>query len=234
MGGSVDDRMAEAIQLSDTVLICVSEDYKHSSNCRIEADYAKMLARRGLTKVVFLMMNEHYTTVSSPKFCDGWLGIMIGTEMWYPLWTDDKIAGTAKAIAQIIGDAAYSKNGLRSRTVVDKSTVSAAAGGATKPPLISSSTSVTPSSSPSKADTASIVVSSSEACEQVWNTLHNEICCTNQAGLLEYLIELGITSKEDLPYIDDNSQAKLVTYLKKVSASKVTVMLNRLRSETIQ
>ena len=69
--------------------------------------------------------------------------------------------------------------------------------------------------------------------DQVWNTLHNESNCINQAELLAYLEELGISSKEDLGYIDEASQAKLVTYLKKVQASKVTVLLNRLRSQAM-
>ena len=40
MSGSVDERMAEAIQCSDIVVICVSAAYKKSSNCRLEASYA--------------------------------------------------------------------------------------------------------------------------------------------------------------------------------------------------
>lgn len=76
--GSVDDRMAEAVENSAVVIICVSAAYKLSANCRMEAKYASLRAKRDFLKILFVMMNEDYTTLSIPEACDGWLGIMIG------------------------------------------------------------------------------------------------------------------------------------------------------------
>jgi hypothetical protein len=75
--GSVDDRMAMALQASDTVIVFVSPSYKISANCRLEASYASVLSKRGQVKIVFVMMDEKYTTVSAPEYCDGWLGALI-------------------------------------------------------------------------------------------------------------------------------------------------------------
>ena len=74
-------RMVEAIEHSELMVICVSEKYKQSSNCRMEAQYTNTRVKRGLLNLMFVMMNDHYTTASNPKYCDGWLGIMIG-KLW--------------------------------------------------------------------------------------------------------------------------------------------------------
>lgn len=78
IGGCVDDCMAEAVQCSDTVIVCVSPKYKQSANCRMEATYACHLAKRGDLRLCFVMMDENYTTVTTPQYCDGWLGLMTG------------------------------------------------------------------------------------------------------------------------------------------------------------
>jgi hypothetical protein len=100
VSGAVDDRLAEAIEKSDTVVICVSAAYKRSSSCRLEATYAHALARRNKVKLVFVMMNEHYTTISSPNHCDGWLGFMIGDNLWYSMWHENRTNAVATEIAK--------------------------------------------------------------------------------------------------------------------------------------
>lgn len=57
------------------MLICVSRSYKMSSNCRLEANYG--LQRE--IAMVPLMMEEGYVP-------DGWLGLLLGTRMWYPMY----------------------------------------------------------------------------------------------------------------------------------------------------
>ena len=45
MGGSTLDAMAKAVENSSVVLVCVSQRYKESPNCRAEAKYAFQLRK---------------------------------------------------------------------------------------------------------------------------------------------------------------------------------------------
>ena len=67
MGGSTLDAMAKAVENSSVVLVCVSERYKESPNCRAEAKYAFQLGK----EIIPLMMQRNYMP-------DGWLGIIVG------------------------------------------------------------------------------------------------------------------------------------------------------------
>jgi hypothetical protein len=75
MKGATVDTMALAVEGSALMLIGVSRQYKESSNCRMEAQY-------GLQKkkpLIPLMLTEGYEA-------DGWLGLVLGTSMWYALY----------------------------------------------------------------------------------------------------------------------------------------------------
>ncbi|CAF3816406.1 unnamed protein product [Rotaria sp. Silwood1] len=65
--GNVMDAMAEAIEQSNTVLICMSEEYRRSSYCRAEANYA--FQRQ--TRIVPVLLQQHYKP-------DGWLLFLVG------------------------------------------------------------------------------------------------------------------------------------------------------------
>ena len=67
IGGSTLDAMAKAVENSSVVLVCVSERYKESPNCRAEAKYAFQLKK----EIIPLMMQRNYMP-------DGWLGIIVG------------------------------------------------------------------------------------------------------------------------------------------------------------
>ncbi|XP_072020741.1 uncharacterized protein [Amphiura filiformis] len=54
MKGDIVDAMADAVQNSAVVLMCMSERYKESSNCRSEAQYAHKLKR----PIIPLLMEE--------------------------------------------------------------------------------------------------------------------------------------------------------------------------------
>ena len=71
MGGSTLDAMAKAVENAAVVLVCVSERYKESPNCRSEAEYAYQLRK----DIIPLMMQRNYTA-------DGWLGMLVGTKLW--------------------------------------------------------------------------------------------------------------------------------------------------------
>jgi hypothetical protein len=65
--GNVMDAMAQAIEQSNTILICMSEQYRRSNYCRAEAYYA---FQRQL-KIVPVLLQNHYRP-------DGWLLFLVG------------------------------------------------------------------------------------------------------------------------------------------------------------
>ena len=72
MRGSTLEAMAKAVENSSVVLVCVSERYKESPNCRSEAEYAYQLRK----DIIPLMMQRKYRG-------DGWLGMLVGTKLWF-------------------------------------------------------------------------------------------------------------------------------------------------------
>jgi lambda repressor-like predicted transcriptional regulator len=79
------------------MLIGVSRAYKESSNCRMEAQY-------GLQKkkpLIPLMLTQGYEA-------DGWLGLMLGTSMWYAFYGEtlssaSAFEGRMESLAREIG-----------------------------------------------------------------------------------------------------------------------------------
>ncbi len=67
MHGNTMDAMAEAIEQSHTIIICMSENYRRSNYCRAEAHYAFQRQR----KIVPVLLQQHYKP-------DGWLLFLIG------------------------------------------------------------------------------------------------------------------------------------------------------------
>jgi len=84
MKGATVDTMALAVEGSEVVLIGVSRAYKESSNCRMEAQYALQKKKA----LVPLMMTEGYEA-------DGWLGLLLGTSMWYGFYGETLLSGSA-------------------------------------------------------------------------------------------------------------------------------------------
>ena len=71
MGGSTLESMAKAVENASVVLVCVSQKYKESPNCRSEAEYAYQLRK----DIIPLMVQRNYKP-------DGWLGMIVGTKLW--------------------------------------------------------------------------------------------------------------------------------------------------------
>jgi hypothetical protein len=67
MHGNVMDTMAQAIDQSHTIIICISEQYRRSNYCRAEAHYAFQRQR----KIVPVLLQKHYKP-------DGWLLFLTG------------------------------------------------------------------------------------------------------------------------------------------------------------
>ncbi|KAL5013694.1 hypothetical protein ScPMuIL_007964 [Solemya velum] len=74
MGGSTLQAMAEAVENSAVVLVCFSQRYKDSPNCRAEAEYAFQKRKN----IVPLLMQQSY-------HADGWLGLIIGTKLFHDM-----------------------------------------------------------------------------------------------------------------------------------------------------
>ena len=69
----------------------------YSANCRSEASYCKLRKKAGIN-VKYIMLDQNYTTVS-PVSVDGWLGLMIGLELWTAMWDESMIEAAAAQIA---------------------------------------------------------------------------------------------------------------------------------------
>ena len=69
--GSSLESMARAVEDAECVLVCMTEKYKQSPNCRAEAEYAFNLKK----PIVPLIMQASYRP-------DGWLGIILGSKIF--------------------------------------------------------------------------------------------------------------------------------------------------------
>ena len=93
MRGSTLEAMAKAVENSSVVLVCVSERYKESPNCRSEAEYAYQLRK----DIIPLMMQRKYRG-------DGWLGMLVGTKLWFEFNSQQSIEpGVTKLIKELGG-----------------------------------------------------------------------------------------------------------------------------------
>ncbi|XP_062617783.1 uncharacterized protein LOC134279406 [Saccostrea cucullata] len=72
ISGSTVEAMSLAIENAAVVLVCMSQKYKESPNCRSEAEYAYKLRKC----VVPLRLEPRYVP-------DGWLGLIIGTKLYF-------------------------------------------------------------------------------------------------------------------------------------------------------
>ena len=104
MAGATDAKMAEAVGMSHTVVVCVSRPYPTRPNCQQEAEYARSLEKDKKLDMVYVMMQQDYTTVSAPDSVEGWLRMYMGSKLWYPLWDAGQVQSTGDALAQLIGD----------------------------------------------------------------------------------------------------------------------------------
>jgi GTPase SAR1 family protein len=100
LAGDTDDSMARAVEKSSLIIIFVCKAYYNSPNCKKEAQYCSQKRKPFL----FVMLDENYHTGSSPETVEGWLGLLIGTQLWYSLWNLDQLDSTSCAIANKIGN----------------------------------------------------------------------------------------------------------------------------------
>lgn len=116
MKGDTVEAMAEAIEGSYLVLMCMSSAYKESANCRLEASYA----HKSKKNVIPLLVEEGY----SPT---GWLGLLVGNALWYAAYTSDLVPTAATQVIPLsLSPGAVAPSGEVNKPVV-VSTAAAAA-----------------------------------------------------------------------------------------------------------
>lgn len=118
-----DDRriLREALRVSHAMVIFVSKEYRDHPDCRYQAAYGQSLLQSGqLTKIIYVMLDENFHTTSHPVAVDGWLGFMIGLEIWCPLWERTHIETTMESIISVIGGHCKASNNQRYRYYFEK------------------------------------------------------------------------------------------------------------------
>lgn len=102
MKGQTIDAMAEAIDDATVVLFAVSLAYKESANCRMECQYAHQADK----PMIPLMVEKDYRA-------NGWLGLILGSALWYPFFDVQEDAASFEAriddVAKAIGDRCKSR-----------------------------------------------------------------------------------------------------------------------------
>jgi hypothetical protein len=82
--------MADAVENSEFVMMCMSDSYKQSTYCQAEAEYAFKCKRRLLP----LIMRPGYKP-------DGWLGFMIGSRIYVDFGRYDFETACEKLMTEI-------------------------------------------------------------------------------------------------------------------------------------
>jgi len=101
MSGNTLEAMAHAVEGSSLVIILVSEAYKNSVNCRREGDYIAALKK----PFIPVLCADGYKA-------DGWLGILLGTDLWYNLSTTELWEQNIKSLEKQIRSHVTSKSSV--------------------------------------------------------------------------------------------------------------------------
>jgi hypothetical protein len=110
MNGSTLEAMAHAIEQSDLVLICMSQKYKDSPNCRLEGEYCV----NSKIKFLPLMMQPNYKP-------DGWLGITLGSKLYYDFTNESNWDAKLDQLVKAMGNLGKAQTSSAQETEVQKS-----------------------------------------------------------------------------------------------------------------
>ena len=95
------ETMAKAVENASVILVCVSQRYKESPNCRSEAEYAYQLRK----DIIPLMMERNYRP-------NGWLGMIVGTKLWIDFRNSYGVeAGVGKLLRELGGRGRQNQGG---------------------------------------------------------------------------------------------------------------------------
>eukprot|EP00051_Salpingoeca_urceolata_P035300 m.29077 g.29077 ORF g.29077 m.29077 type:complete len:818 (-) comp9044_c0_seq1:266-2719(-) len=89
MQGSTLSAMSAAVEQASVILVCVSSSYQESRACRSEAEYAYVCQKR----IVPLKVEEGFVPT-------GWLGILIGSKLWFELGSQLSTDQTVEALVR--------------------------------------------------------------------------------------------------------------------------------------
>ncbi|XP_072051274.1 uncharacterized protein [Amphiura filiformis] len=93
MKGDILHAMAQGVENSTAILMCMSEKYKESRSCRSEATYAYKLGKT----IVPLLLEPGYQP-------DGWLGILQGMDLYYEFHSSELLENNMKRLTKAIDD----------------------------------------------------------------------------------------------------------------------------------
>lgn len=93
MTGSTLEAMALAVEKSAVVLIGMTQKYKDSPSCRSEAEYIYKLRK----SFIPLRLQHRYVP-------DGWLGMLIGTRLYFDISSDDRIDQQIENVLKELGN----------------------------------------------------------------------------------------------------------------------------------
>ena len=99
MHGSTLAAMAQAIEDSDIILYCVTQNYSQSMNCQKEAEYAFV---RQKIMIPLLLQSGYKPT--------GWLGLLMGASLYIDFTKNDYTQNYAKLKSEIEGNASRINN----------------------------------------------------------------------------------------------------------------------------
>eukprot|EP00732_Lithocolla_globosa_P001385 Lithocolla_globosa_v1_NODE_682_length_3441_cov_30.890068.p1 type:complete len:886 gc:universal NODE_682_length_3441_cov_30.890068:3024-367(-) len=102
MSGDTNAAMADAVEGSQVVLMCCSEAYSKSANCRLEAMYAKDKGKL----IIPLKMESGDLS--------GWLGFLMAGKLWFPFWQEFPIEALHKELQMRLGSVVTPTNQLAS------------------------------------------------------------------------------------------------------------------------
>ncbi len=152
------------------------------------------------------------------NYCaDGWLGFMIGTELWYPLWEEDMIQSTVNSIAGMVGDnARLEKN---KAVLVSTGGASGSSGG-----CVNANSFIAPVAAPVTAvytaptNAAPTVIDP----EVAWNMINgsNLTFATDASKLAELFNELGLSECADMYELNREQIDSLAALLKPIPKKK--------------
>ncbi|CAH1775998.1 unnamed protein product [Owenia fusiformis] len=93
MSGSTLEAMALAVERAAVVIVGMSQNYKDSPSCRTEAEYTYRLRK----DIIPVRVQSQYTP-------DGWLGIMIGTRLYFDLSIEDSFDMNVGGLVKELGN----------------------------------------------------------------------------------------------------------------------------------
>jgi hypothetical protein len=161
---------------------------------------------------------------------DGWLGFMLGSSLWYPLWSPEQVQGTAVELAKMIGDDAKYDG---------KFAPGPASPGGNPTHMMTSASAPTISTPALAAPAGPAGTAAATAANGVtanggepdyagaWALLNDPFFVRDADGIQNLLAEQAASACEDLGDIEEEVVEQLCAFLKPVGTKKFLRMMKR-------